>query len=42
MGVKATKIHRVNKFKQDVETIFKTILIKEQQLKLKQKRMKGS
>ena len=44
MGVIVNKIHRVNKFKQDyiyiyAEIIYKTILIKEQQLKLKQKRM---
>ena len=41
MGVKVTKIHRVIKFKQDYmrRDYTKTKQIKEQQLKLKQKRM---
>ena len=41
MGVKGTKIHRVIKFKQDYirRDYIQTIQIKEQQLKLKQRRM---
>ena len=40
-GVKVTKIHRVINLNKiiSVEIIYKTIQIKEQQLKLKQKRM---
>ena len=41
IGVKATKVRRVFKIKEGyfLETIFKTIQIKEQRLKLKQKSM---